>query len=152
MPLFQVYWLDIRDMRMVRLKSALVCAAFLGCACSTSHDIEIAKQGVAVFHSDFNARNFNSIRERASQEFRNTLTVEQSLAMLSNVKERLGAAGDWSAVGSSVTHTPAGTFVRMQCKTQFAHGDADESFTWRIRAGTARLVGYNISSMTLLAN
>jgi hypothetical protein len=46
----------------------------------------------------------------------------------------------------------AGVFIQAIYQTHFEKGDAQEDFTWRVEAGTPRLMGYQISSPLLLAH
>ncbi len=48
--------------------------------------------------------------------------------------------------------TTSGTLVRMQCKTKFSRGEADESFFWRVDGKNASLMRYDVNSMAFLAD
>jgi hypothetical protein len=119
-------------------------------ACSTGDNLKVAKEGVEQFHSELNTKQFDTILVSASQEYRNAVTVEQNRKLFGTVQKKLGDAKDWSVTSWFVNLTPSGTIVRLQCKTKFALGEADESFIWRISGHNPSLVGYNINSLALL--
>lgn len=109
---------------------SVVILLFLLNACGTDSDVNAAKQGVSRFHSEFNAKQFDSIYANASEEYRKAVTVEQNEKLFSRIQKKLGEAKDYSVTGWFVNFTPSGKIVRLQCKTRYAGGEADESFAW----------------------
>lgn len=67
----------------------------------------------------------------------------------------------YARLGALEESTPAGYFVKfvdgeealvlLRFDSRFEQGSAIEGFTWRVRGGEARLVGYEIDSIQLAA-
>jgi len=130
---------------------SLIAALFFCNACSMTKYMDAAKQGVTKFHAELNAGHVDQIRESAAPEFRRAATEEQIRGLFTGIRKKLGDAGEWSVIGWNVNVATSGTMVVLRCKTKFAEGDAEESFTWRVEGGAAKLAGYYINSLALVA-
>ena len=71
----------------------------------------------------------------------NTSTPFLLAHLFLGIQKKLGGAGEWSVVGGFVNFTPSGTIVRVPCKTNFALGEAHETFVWRIGDCVHRVAG-----------
>jgi hypothetical protein len=114
--------------------------------------VRAAQKGVDHFHAQLNTQQFDAILGHASPEYRKVMTAEENRKLFTGIHKKLGDAGDWGLEGWSVNFTPSGPVVRLQCKTKFALGEAQETFLWRIIGSGPSLLGYNINSAALISD
>lgn len=127
-----------------------VAAIFLLSSCSARQDLNVALQGVSQFHASLNSERYDSIWTNSTTEYQKTTTADQHRKLMAAVHRKLGDAGPWSTTGFFVNYSPTGPIIRLQGKTQFTRGEADESFIWRINSGKPELMQYNVNSNAFL--
>lgn len=120
-------------------------------ACSMGDKVKAADAAVSKFHTEFNAKQFDVIFGNASPDYRSAITMDQNRKLFGGIQSKLGEAGASSESGWYVNYTTSGPVVRLKCKTKFAHGDAIETFVWKVDGNDAILVGYNINSLALVS-
>ncbi|HEY6969566.1 MAG TPA: DUF4019 domain-containing protein [Candidatus Angelobacter sp.] len=124
-----------------------------GClsSCNAPKDIELAKEGVARFHSQFDSEQYHTIYTEADEAFRKATNEPELTALLQACHRKLGGIQNPELQNTQTKWLAGqGTFVMLSYQTRFSNATGTESFTWRIVEGRAILVGYNINSNALI--
>jgi hypothetical protein len=136
------------------MRAALCCFALLtpllvaGCE-TTMRDVSLARAGVARFHQEMDAGQFNQIYSEAAPEFRTATPYNDFFVFMGATQGKLGKVQDPTETGFNVNWTPSATQVVLSYQTKFAMAAATETFTWKIAGGRLALVGYHIESSGL---
>jgi len=139
-------------MVLVSLRCLVVAALMLVClSCSSSEDINIARAAVAHFHQQLNAGLPDEIYRNAAEEYQAAASSELNRELIEAVRRKMGNAAQFQVTGWRLNYLTSGRSLALQCRTAFAHGDAVESFEWRIQGNKALLLGWNINSPLLVA-
>jgi hypothetical protein len=93
---------------------------------------------------------FADIYSQADDAFRAATKQQDFLDFISAVHRKLGKVQNASQGGYFVNFSTSGTQVRLNYRTKFEGGDAQEEFIWKIKGNQAVLVGYHINSNALV--
>jgi hypothetical protein len=104
------------------------------------------------FHHRLEAKEDDQIFASSAPEYQKSMTLETNRAFLSRLRRKLGELRSSQPANIQVNHTPNGTWVTAVYRSQFEKGDAQETFTWSVRAGQAHLAGYAVNSPLLLTD
>jgi hypothetical protein len=129
----------------------LICFILSGCG-DTIHGKAVAESQVGVFHAKLNAEQFEEIYSSAGKELQQVASKGKTIKLFSTIERRLGKVRKSTTVNWKVNTFNFVTTVVLFEKTEFEHGDGDETFTFRVDGETAVLVGYYINSMDMLSN
>ena len=108
-----------------------------------------AERAVDQFHRMLTAHEYTQIYEAADGVFKAATTESELTRILQDVSDKLGAVRSATETGvfsQEQVGTNAGTYLRLTYNTEFDHGHATETFTWRVASGQVRLAGYHIAS------
>jgi hypothetical protein len=125
----------------------LVCTS-----CSGSEDINTGKAAIRHFHEQLNAGLSDEIYRDAAREYQAAATSELNQKFIEAVRKKMGKAAQCEVTSWRLNYVTSGRFLSLECKTTFDHGDAAESFRWRIEGKKALLLGWNINSPLLVIN
>ena len=134
----------------VRVLRGLLASVVLAlAACSVPADKAAAEAAVAAFHRQLDAQQYAAIYAAAGPDLKKEWTQAAFIALLRATHDALGATQaalerDWKVV-----YGTRGAFLTLAYTTQFASGTADETFVFRVRAGTVLLESWHISSTAL---
>ncbi len=119
-------------------------------SCSTKEDLAIAEREVKRFHEAFNAGRFDEIYERTTDELKKSAAGPEFVAMLETIQRKLGKMTETKRQNWTVNFNTGGTTVKLIYETTFAEGKGVETFNCRISGKKALLMGYDITSKSLL--
>jgi hypothetical protein len=136
----------------IKTATAILLTGLQLAACSASQDINVAQEAIAHFHEMMSAGQFEQIYAQSNDSFKKATTTEGLTRFLSTVNRKLGAVKTSESNGWNINFTPSGTSITLRYKTEFEHGTAAETFSYRFPDGRVSLVGYNINSNELFAN
>lgn len=137
---------------MVKQVLAGLLAMFLLAGCSAGADMSAAESGIAKFHNQLNAGEFDAIYREASKEFKDATPDADFIAFLKAIHGKLGKFQSGKTVGWKVNYTTAGNIVALTHQATYERGEATESFIFRMKGKKAALHGYNINSTALIVN
>lgn len=134
------------------LAIAIIGVCLVVLSCNSATNIELAEQGVILFHSQLDAEQYHTIYVEASEEFHKGGSEAEFLTVAQAIHRKLGRIQS-SALKASQTQWLAGTgtIVTLFYDTQFASGKGTEKFMWRVTDNHVILVGYYIKSDDLIA-
>jgi hypothetical protein len=134
------------------LAVAAVWLLFLIWRCGTAlhSGWKLSDQAAQRFHAQLNRGEFDEICRDADDAFSQSEKHDELVHFLDVVHKRLGDAGVAKQVHLNVNATTDGTFVTSEFNTQFAEGQASETFTWHKSGDRLRLYNYKIISNALL--
>lgn len=135
---------------MARTVTFLIAIAFVLSGCSASEDTAVAEAGVPKFHALLDAGNFDDIYEKSSDNLKQFGKRKDFVALLEAVHRKLGNTKSSEKQGWNINYQPAGTFVTLTYKTNYAEGEAAEQFVFVMQGKTALLAGYHINSNALI--
>jgi hypothetical protein len=99
------------------------------------------------------AEKYADIYQSADELFKNATTEGNFTAILQAVHRKLGAvhtAVQRGFYSRDQVGPNAGSYVSLTYDTEFAEGQATESFNYRVVDGKVRMVGYSIQSALLI--
>ena len=135
-------------LRIKRVGILLPLLALWGCGAGES--LGVAKAGVARVHQQMNAEQFADIYAQAAPPFRNATASQDFLDFMSAIHRKLGKVQDATQTSFFVNYTTSGLQVRVNYKTKFESGEAQEEFLWVVSGKQAALLGYHINSTALI--
>lgn len=122
----------------------------LAACADTINGKSIAEPAVTQFHEQLKQGDFDAIYEGATAEFKGAIAKDKALALFSAIDRKLGPLLETKQINWSVnTHNLVTTVVLVQA-SRFRDGEATETFTFRVDDASAKLLGYNISSLDML--
>lgn len=130
----------------------LAVVSLLLCSCgSMAVDTNLAKQGVAQFHSQLDAEQYAALYAAADPELHKATVQDDFTKFLAAVHRKLGDVQQsnlrtWNTNWS----TGQGTIVTLTYDTTFSTGSGTEQFLWHISDNRALLYGYHINSADLI--
>ena len=134
----------------LHIVALIACLTLTGC--SPSSDVPAAEHGIATFHSDLNAGNFQRIYEASDAQLKGDTSKEMFGKILNAVHTKLGRFKGGKSAGWNDNATTSGRFVTINYEAAYEKGTAQENFVYRITGNHAALVGYHINSAALLLN
>ena len=129
--------------------SLLLCLGLSACS-DTINGKSIAEPQIAVFHSQLDAQQYDSIYDSASDEFKNAASREKMSQLLSAINKKLGTVKSSKIVNWRVNTFNMKTNVILVSETEFEKGTGTETFTFRVSGSNANLMGYNINSLDMM--
>ena len=123
--------------------------ALLGCSGSLDGKAD-AERAVVDFHRLLDAGSFSRIYAASHAEFKKASAEKDFVALLEAIQRKLGPVVSSAALGWNIKRFNLDLNVHLGYKTNFAHGEADESFLYRIDNSKASLLAYNINSLALM--
>ena len=134
---------------LLSLLAIVVLAILWSCGKGTYHSYRIASAAADHFHQQLNAADYDGIYEEASDDFRRSGTKADLTKFLESVHTRMGNSGKTSLAGFHVKWRNGRTWVNQVFNTQFALGEAQESFIWVKDQDVVRLYNYQIDAANL---
>ena len=125
-------------------------AGFLLIGCGSSKSKGTAEKAVVEFHHKLDNGDFGGIYAATHPDFKKASAEKDFVAVLAAVHRKLGNTVSADQAGWQINTINLQTNVMLSYKTQFADGDAVESFNYRIDGANALLLGYNINSQALI--
>ncbi len=145
-----------RSIKSILLVGAVLALLLLGtCGRSAYRQYKLVDNAVARLHGQLDQAKYEDIYDDATDQFRNGGPHQGAIAFLRAVHEKMGASGKCSIRGlntmKSFNYKTAAheTFMNATYVTEFADGEATESFTWRMDQDQPRLWFYRVDSPNL---
>ena len=108
------------------------------------HNYRLSSAAVDEFHQELDRGDFVTIYGDATDDFRRAGTRGDALKFLEMVHQKMGNSAKMSAQGFHVAWRNGRLFADQVYDTQFAQGQARESFVWVIEQDRPRLESYHI--------
>jgi hypothetical protein len=115
----------------------------------TYHNYRLSTRAVDLLHRRLNQADYETICGEATDEFRSAGKREDQIKFLEMVHQKMGNSGKKSPKGFHVNWQNGQVTVNEVFDTQFALGQAEESFIWVIDQDQPRLQSYHIDSPNL---
>jgi hypothetical protein len=110
----------------------------------------LADKAVRRFHAQLNSGEYAEISDEADEGLSQGEKRDELVNFLEAAHRRLGNTETEKRINLKVNATTGGTFLIAQYNTQFAQGQAIETFTWRKTGSALKLYAYNVQSTALL--
>jgi hypothetical protein len=130
----------------------LVCGLICCLGCGMSDGFAAGKAAVTEFHSRMDAEQYDAIYDAADPLFRQSLTRDDIHKFFARLHKKFGKFNDSNTKGMHYNVTTDGTFVNINCTTNYSSGKVDEEFQWKMTGGKALLLKYNANSPLLLTD
>ena len=140
----------MRSNRIATRAVLVILVACCVCSCSISADTALAEKQVPQFHALLDEGRTAEIYTQASDDLKKATTEADFVALLDAVHRKLGAVQKTEKQTWNVNYHTSGTFATLVYKTQYAGGEATETFVYRITNESALLAGYHINSNALI--
>jgi hypothetical protein len=111
-----------------------------------------AEPGVATFHKQLDAADYDGIWNDAHEDFRKASGKDAYRKFVEAVHRKLGNVKSTTNAGWQVNNYNFVTRVVLQQHTVFERGAGDETFTFVLKDNSPKLLGYNIQSTDLIVN
>ena len=108
-----------------------------------------ARGAVDEFHARLKNQQYELIFADATEDFKRSMGPAKTSVLFARISTALGVPVSSQLTRVHVNHMPRGTFLQVQCQTQYSGGIAYEQFTWQVEGDRARLVAYGASSPAL---
>lgn len=120
-------------------------------SCSAVFDPALTDLAVQDFHDRYNRSSFTTIYRNSSPEFQEFVSEDKFTRLLHKLHSKLGEHHRSALISwSSKSSFGGATMVTLVYKAAYQHdGQAQESFTFRVRDGLAQLYNFNVSSPVL---
>jgi hypothetical protein len=103
------------------------------------------------FHKRFNADDFKVVYAGSDEVLKKTTSEAEFLKFMETVHAKLGDQYSSNGTSFSVnTKNFSTTTAVVRQESEFEHGHATETFTYRVADGAVTLQGYNINSKELV--
>jgi len=112
-------------------------------SCSTTTNRDIAESAVVKFHSQLNSELYDSILLSAAPEFK--AGGETGKDYLEKVHDLLGRVTATNQVTGSVQNMESEAQINLVYMTDFAEGQAAETFVFRVKDKRASLILYEVA-------
>jgi hypothetical protein len=119
-------------------------------ACSASENLNGAHGGVARFHAELNAGQFDRIYKEAAPEWQQATSEPDTIKLFTAVHTKLGSFMSGSQTGWHVNYSTGGTTTVLAYASKFQKGVGRETFTFRSSGNQVQLMAYNIDSRALI--
>lgn len=114
--------------------------------CGWTKNVDLAKDAVEMFHSQFNAEQYDQIYAAADEKFRATTRESDFTKLLQSVHQKLGVVQRSERRNTRVVGSGTEMRITLVYDTGFVGGASLEQFTWRIDVNRARLYHYRINA------
>jgi len=123
----------------------MICIWFCACG-SASEKIELAKQNVERFHSQFNSAEYGAIYASTDEKVRVSRSQTDFTNYLQSVHDRLGNVQSCSLLRTAFAwHTTQRATITLVYETSFAKGVGREQFIWQIDENQVSLYRYTVN-------
>ena len=120
---------------------------------SSAKNVELAQQGVELFHAQFDTEQFTAIYASCDEKFHGATREADFVKLLDAVHRKLGTVQQSNLRSTGVAwFAGQGATVTLVYETKFTEGIGSEKFVWHVKDGGAALYGYNINSNALITN
>lgn len=124
---------------------------FLTISCSSiMKGKELAGPAVEKFHAQFNAGQYDEIYNEAGDEFKQSVSKDQLVKLLTVVRQKLGTVDKSDSTGWHVNTDTSGTIATVTYDVEFSEGKGTEEFMFKVTDDKALLYNYKINSPLLL--
>lgn len=127
-------------------------AGLLVAGCSSGTDMTLAENGVATFHDQLDAANYDAIWNSAAPGFREGTPKSDYTKFMSAIHTKLGKVKSTDRQGWHVNYGTGGKAVTLSYATEFEKGAGVEQFVYLLEDDKARLFSYNVNSRALIVN
>lgn len=131
------------------LLSVVVLIILWSCGKGVYHNYRLSAAAIEQFHDRLNQGDFEAIYDEATDDFRRAGTRADEIKLFDMVHHKMGISGKMSAQGFHINWRNGRLFVDQVYETQFALGQAQESFVWEIVQDQPRMQSYRIHSPNL---
>lgn len=115
--------------------------------CNWSKSSEAADSAVECFHKSFNESQYDKIYDAGASEFKDAITEDDWVKLLTSVKKKLGKVVDSKrTTGNIHSDLTAGTTVTMVYEVQFEEAKGKEQFIFRTDGDDAKLLRWDVTS------
>jgi hypothetical protein len=125
----------------VAIGLSVLLASFTACSSTTNRDV--AESAVDKFHSQLNSRLYDSILLSAAPEFK--AGGDTTKEYLEKVHDLLGKVKSTNQVTGSVQNMDKEAQINLVYMTEFAKGQAAETFVFRVKDKHASLILYEVA-------
>ena len=120
-------------------------------SCNPVHNKTLAERGVTEFQSRLDSAQFHTIYVEADESIRKSNNEAEFTTFLRSVHEKLGNVRKSKLQTFNMGwSTGVGVSATVLYVTDFADGQASETFVWRFIDSNAVLLGYHIDSNALV--
>jgi hypothetical protein len=109
-----------------------------------------AERAVTKFHQQLDAEQYHDIYAAAPQGFRDGGPEDRCARFLQVVHHKLGEVRESNQTGFFFNINTEGTWIKLNYRTEFRNGMADEQFIWKVSGDQALLYRYDINSTELV--
>lgn len=131
--------------RKIAVAAALAALAIC-CACNPRAKVQSAEQAVAVFHRQFNARQFAAMYQAAGTAVKASATQTAFVNYEADVFAKVGELKSAELFNYNVLYLLGGPQVRLDYHSTFANGPGVESFEIEFHGGQPQVTAYRIDS------
>lgn len=134
------------------MRALLTAAAFAAAlvACGFAIDTKPATDAVERFHALLDTGRFEEVYTEAAEAMHRSIPRDEFVALLAAIHRKLGNVKSAQPQRVGVRYSSDGRFADLTYRTDFAEGQATESFVYLMEGQTATLVSYGIDSPTLI--
>jgi hypothetical protein len=119
--------------------------------CSGGEDLGAANKGIARFHSELNAGQFDKIFAESAPEWKQASPRADTVQLFTGIRKKMGAYISGKQNSWRVNYGTGGTTILVLYDSKFKKGDGQETFTYRRSGDGVQLVGYSLNSRALIA-
>jgi hypothetical protein len=137
----------IQSIRLIRYKwLVILTVCVLPAACSSSKNVELAKQAVEQFHSQFDSEQYSAVYAAADDKFHSATSEADFVKLLQAVHRKLGAVQRSNLRNTGVAwFAGQGATVTLVYNTTFSTGSGTEQFVWHVSDNRTLLYGYHMT-------
>jgi hypothetical protein len=125
-------------------------AALALAGCSAGADTKSAEIGVANFHRDMDAGKFAAIYDHSGEEMKSSISRDEFVKLLTAMHDKLGPYKSGKTIGWNVNVGTGGHVVTLNREAQFDRGPGKEEFVFRVQGDRPTLLGWHVTSNTLI--
>jgi hypothetical protein len=131
-------------------KLALLGIALTLGSCQAAGDMDAAEKQVAAFHRAYDAGNYGAIWDGSAPAMKQVTTRQQLVGLMDTFGHRLGPVKSTTRTGFNVNYATGGSQVTLVYQTEFANGEATETFVYDT-SDPPRLLGWHFEVPSLPA-
>jgi len=124
----------------------VVLATILLAACNLIEQVDVVDDRIEAWHAVYNEGKAQELYAKTGEEYREVTSAEEMDELVAFVTERMGAVESTERTDTKISLDNGVTTTVIEMTTDFAKGEATETFTFRGTGEETRLVGWNIDS------
>jgi hypothetical protein len=129
-----------------------VCISLSACRAERG-EIEVARQDVEEFHSQFDSEQYAAIYASADHKLHDAMSEAEFVNFLQGVHRKLGAVQNSTLRRTNFAwHNSGHATIRLDYDTSFVQGSGIEIFLWEVADHHVLLYRYKINSKDLAIN